>query len=322
MDKQMGGNDHAAPTSADTRTIPLKEFNMGISTNGVPQDLQLVKDMEPFVSPLTEANLLYHTSSHPSSDDARCRYVEAFVTSQSRMLQMEAELQRRTQAEISSLVPLDTLSVHEEVVSERIMDDQSQHQPTNTSITRSSSITGHNDRASPNVKNRKRPIWLQLLFKRRNTNAPSTPLPPEPSNSSSSQNHEFPNSSATNSAYQQYHEQTMTMLHEDIHNFTSGNFRTAQRDSGISISSASRGTQSKRARLSLHFAPHLRTVREEGHQPSQTGDLLAFRYPRMIHKRTLRDAALCLLSSTDDQVNEQFNKRFSAPGIYCPFQLA
>lgn len=238
------------------------------------------------------------------------------------MLQIEAELRRRTQMEISSLVPLDTLSVNEEVVSERIVDDQTQHQSTHSSLTRSNSLTGRSDRESPHEKNSKRPIWLQLLFRRRNANTPSTSLSPRPINSSPLENNELPNSSATSSAYQQYHEQTMTMLHEDIHNFTNGNFRPAQRDSGISISSTSRGTQAKRARLSLHFAPQLRTVREEGQQATQHDDLLAFRYPRMIHRRTLRDAAMRLLSSTDDQIDEQLNKRFSAPGIYCPFELA
>lgn len=239
------------------------------------------------------------------------------------MLHIEAELRRRTQMEISSLVPLDTLSVNEEVVSERVVDDHTQHQSTRASLTRSSSLTGgRSDRGSPHVKNSKRPVWLQLLFRRRSANMPSTPLSPPPVNSSLLESHELPNSPATSSAYQQYHEQTMTMLHEDIHNFTNGNFRSAQRDSGISISSTSRGTHTKRARLSLHFAPQLRSVREEGQQPAQHDDLLAFRYPRMIHRRTLRDAAMRLLSSTDDQNDDQLNKRFSAPGIYCPFQLA
>lgn len=238
------------------------------------------------------------------------------------MLQIEAELQRRTQVEISSLVPLDTLSDNEEVVSERIMDNQAHHQSNNVSVSRNNSLTGRSDRESSDAKVRKRPIWLQLLFKGRNTNASSTLPTSPPTHSSLLENHESSNNSTTSSAYQQYHEQTMAMLHEDIHNFTSGNFRPAQRDSGISISSSSRGTQSKRARLSIHFAPQLRTVQEEGHQSTQTDDLLAFRYPRMIHRRTLRDAAMRLLSSADDQLDEQVSKRFSAPGIYCPFQLA
>lgn len=80
MDKHGNGNDRFAATSPDTvardtRMAPLEELNPDIDTNGVPQDLQLVADMEPFVSPLTEDNLLYHTNSVSQCFDARHCYI-------------------------------------------------------------------------------------------------------------------------------------------------------------------------------------------------------------------------------------------------------
>lgn len=76
MDKHGNGNDRFAATSPDTmardtRVIPPDELDLDVGTNGVPQDLQLVTDMEPFVSPLTEDNLLYHTNSVSQCFDAR-----------------------------------------------------------------------------------------------------------------------------------------------------------------------------------------------------------------------------------------------------------
>ncbi|KAI8084894.1 uncharacterized protein BX664DRAFT_360709 [Halteromyces radiatus] len=78
--------------------------------------LQIHKVTEPFVSPLTETNLDYHKSTFPSSRDAKRRYVEFFIQNQRMLLEQELELQRKTKAEISSMIPLDTRSTDEELV--------------------------------------------------------------------------------------------------------------------------------------------------------------------------------------------------------------
>ncbi|CAO3600378.1 unnamed protein product [Absidia cylindrospora] len=87
-----------------------KNYSYGTS------QLQLNKQTEPFVSPLTETNLNYHKSTFPPSREAKQRYVDFFIQNQKALLEQELDLQRRTKAEIQSMIPLDTKSIDEELV--------------------------------------------------------------------------------------------------------------------------------------------------------------------------------------------------------------
>ncbi|KAF7726940.1 hypothetical protein EC973_008236 [Apophysomyces ossiformis] len=83
----------------------------------VPPELLLIPSrIEPFISPLTETNLKYHTGTLPSDREARSHYVRSYVESQRHVLELEVELQSRRRAEIQSYVPLDTRHIDEEVI--------------------------------------------------------------------------------------------------------------------------------------------------------------------------------------------------------------
>ncbi|ORZ15586.1 hypothetical protein BCR42DRAFT_415496, partial [Absidia repens] len=102
--------------------IPLYHLTLSEPSSFISPSLHTSRSIEPFISPLTETNLDYHKSTFCSSFEAKQHHVDSFIQNQKALLEQEHELQRKTKAEIQSLIPLNTRSLDEELV----LDDSQQ----------------------------------------------------------------------------------------------------------------------------------------------------------------------------------------------------
>ncbi|CAO3584315.1 unnamed protein product [Absidia cylindrospora] len=102
--------------------LPFYHLTLSEPSSFISPSLHTPRSIEPFISPLTETNLDYHKSTFCSSFEAKQHHVDSFIQNQKALLEQEHHLQRKTMAEIQSLIPLDTRSLDEELV----LDDRHQ----------------------------------------------------------------------------------------------------------------------------------------------------------------------------------------------------
>ncbi|KAI9484386.1 hypothetical protein BDB00DRAFT_878915 [Zychaea mexicana] len=135
------------------------------------QQQQQEQRIEPFVSPLTETNLKYHTESFPANQEARQFYIESYVETQANVVQLENKLQRRRRAEIRSLVPLDTLSTYDELIAQHSVIQPHQQQQTTVTETTAAADSSNDNNTHHKQQKKKRRKWFNWLtpvrFKRK-----------------------------------------------------------------------------------------------------------------------------------------------------------
>ncbi|KAI8344561.1 hypothetical protein BC941DRAFT_408967 [Chlamydoabsidia padenii] len=86
-----------------------------------PEELSSLSiDVNPLITPLTETNLGYHKLNFPSSRETKLCYVDSYIQQQKALVKRELELQQETQAEIQSMIPLDTTCSNDELVRDDI----------------------------------------------------------------------------------------------------------------------------------------------------------------------------------------------------------
>lgn len=204
------------------------------------------------------------------------------------MLRMEMEMRRRREAEIQSLVPLDIQSVHEQVIPEE-----------------------------PSQKKRKkrRKNW-RSFFKRWLGGAHKEP---EDTATVRRARHRSwaPNDDS-------YYRKKMDMIQQGINaniaralgadasmifSPASHHHHNNKRDSGVSVVSRS-------IRFPPRFFGIVKEEEEEEEQEEEEEDeFIAFRYPKMVSRQALREAAIRILSSSELLEPSTSAKRFSDPGI-------
>ncbi|KAG2217403.1 hypothetical protein INT45_005893 [Circinella minor] len=128
--------------------------------------------IEPFISSLTEANLKFHTNSYSNSKETRKFYVDSYVETQANVIQLETKLQRRRRAEIRSLVPLDILSLSDEVIIQQPVTQLIVENLTTTLADNTTNNNNNNSSVNNNNNQKKRrkwfPRWLMpVRFKRK-----------------------------------------------------------------------------------------------------------------------------------------------------------
>lgn len=274
-------------------------------------------------------------------------HVEQFVKVQNNMLQLEVELQRRRRAEISSLVPLDTSSISEEIIQDDFLSDQQQLQ------------RQQQEEGKPAKKKRK---WFRLIGRwlRSGKDKPAqtkqfqelqhpdqqspirtsavshsatVPIPVSHSTTSPSRGRRARHTSwAPGASLDQYRHQKQTLIYEGIHGLTNANIARAlgegraasaiflphrscsiKRDSAVFVQPSrssqqqqpTQEQQQRRRSLSMRFAPQLGSLREEGGSPNLKPSIVAYRYPKMVSRQALRDAAIQVLSSDFSLWSEQ-----------------
>ncbi|KAL1932685.1 hypothetical protein VTP01DRAFT_8363 [Rhizomucor pusillus] len=277
-------------------------------------------------APLTEANLKYHTNRVASSGAGRYKKsvrVELYVFSQRKILALEAELERQRLSESKAFVPLDA-SPDQPVVPEVFHHVNKKQRSSNSSSSSSSSS-----------KKKKNALFSWLLLhhhRHRRSSSPSLPSsaaggPNNNDNNVNTSSSSFLSSPSTTTSpqqlpplspsYSQYRQEKMALIEQGLSNTTtavlgmsstfasvlftqqpttsSSSSTTPKRDSGVSFFAAARTTvDSKRKsskQSSASAAPHLRD------NDQNSDSLIAYRYPKMVHLQTLREAAIHALSS-------------------------
>ncbi|KAI8143208.1 hypothetical protein BJV82DRAFT_611798 [Fennellomyces sp. T-0311] len=262
---------------------------------------------------------------YPTSREARHFHIESYVESQANVVQLEAELQRRRRAEIRSLVPLDTVSTSDEVI---------------VQLPEPAEDAGQQEEK----KKKKRRKWYQFRNPFKKPREGQETVTTATTTTTTTTAHIIPqrNSWAAPdpSSYQHYQTEKLEIMHEGLCGLNNVNIIRAlggdrptttsmvllpsqqqqelKRDSGVSFASQ----KSRRKRFSVRLGALREDDQEQQQQPPSPSTLIGVRYPRMIHRQTLRDAAIHVLSSDlsvwdNDDMDEEYprNKRFSDPGL-------
>ncbi|KAI9316669.1 hypothetical protein BX666DRAFT_182673 [Dichotomocladium elegans] len=350
----------SSPSShfSEIEEIGSSSPHLALASSTVAPDLRPLaasaeSSIEPYVSPLTEANLKHHTDSYLPCEnkDVRHQSISTYVETQACVLQLEAEMHRQQLDEIRSLVPLDTRSFEEEVI---------QDVPGNDDTLAAESRTADMDGT---LKKKRRKWTFFRLFQKEKKHE-------ETSKASflTDQKQQQPSERRVS----HYHQETLDVVFQGMaHGLNNKNIARAlgcehiamklfsrptvayqvdgsnnnnnnhpRRDSGISVSTFKK----RKHRTSMRFAPRLGRVKEAIDEQGEAEDfvarqaasllptdrLIGYRYPRMVRRDILRVAAIQLLSSdisfygstTDhvddsDDVDTYFShssKRFSDPG--------
>ncbi|KAI8147042.1 hypothetical protein BJV82DRAFT_710348 [Fennellomyces sp. T-0311] len=269
-----------------TATTPTP-MQHSISSSGATQKKQ--QD----ANPLTEANLKTHTAKTAYGRESRHRRVQTYVESQLQLLRLEAELERRRRMEIQSLVPLDTPTYEQDVI-----------------------ITA----AENNDKRTKR--WFRWFSKRQ--------APEEASIQR--------NSIAT---FEQYQEDKAHLVGQGLYGLSNRNIARALGAGGLAslifspppspaddsqITSTSTSHQKRDSGVSFFGALSSKSSKKSRAEPltrskSISAGFVTARYPKMIHLKTLRGAAIQALSS-DFSLGEESVPEYCCspdlPNCCCP----
>ncbi|KAI9287372.1 hypothetical protein BC943DRAFT_319650 [Umbelopsis sp. AD052] len=114
------------------------------------------EDLEPYQSPLNEANLITHTHMCPSSRETKAQLILCFVNMQQTILKAEAELRETALTQAQELIPLEAPG-DSELIRDTICD------PNKTKLSLGHSIRNNTSASSLGVNRRRTTVLTNVM---------------------------------------------------------------------------------------------------------------------------------------------------------------